>query len=88
LDFACVGQGIIKEALGAVIQHAFEVLRLHRIMANYVPTNQRSARVLARQGFSIEGYARAYLFIDGAWQDHVLTSLTNHQLLAPADSGR
>jgi ribosomal-protein-alanine N-acetyltransferase len=25
----------------------------------------------------VEGYARDYLFLDGVWQDHVLTSLTN-----------
>lgn len=88
LDFAYVGQGIMSEALGAVIRQAFEVLRLHRLMANYVPTNVRSASVLARLGFTIEGYAREYLFIDGAWRDHVLTSLTNKQLLSPTDSGR
>jgi len=88
LDFERVGQGIMTEALSAVIAHAFEVRRLHRLMANYVPHNARSARVLARLGFSIEGYAREYLFIDGAWRDHVLTSLTNRALSAPSDSGR
>jgi ribosomal-protein-alanine N-acetyltransferase len=25
-------------------------------------------------GFTVEGYARDYLFIDGAWRDHVLTA--------------
>ncbi|MCA2465422.1 30S ribosomal protein S5 alanine N-acetyltransferase, partial [Vibrio alginolyticus] len=28
-------------------------------------------------GFSKEGYAKDYLLINGEWQDHVLTSLTN-----------
>ena len=40
-------------------------------MANYVPTNERSGRVLRRLGFVVEGYARDYLFIGGAWRDHV-----------------
>jgi ribosomal-protein-alanine N-acetyltransferase len=84
LDFACVGRGIMNEALTRVIEYAFGVRRLHRIMANYVPENVRSARVLSRLGFTIEGYAREYLFIDGAWRDHVLTSLTNRALSAPA----
>jgi ribosomal-protein-alanine N-acetyltransferase len=46
-------------------------------MANYRPENERSARVLERLGFEREGLAREYLFIDGAWRDHVLTSLLN-----------
>jgi ribosomal-protein-alanine N-acetyltransferase len=88
LDFAQVGQGVMSEALRVVVRHAFARLGLHRLMANYVPTNQRSASLLARQGFIIEGYAREYLFIDGAWRDHVLTSLTNRELASPSGSGR
>jgi len=34
-------------------------------------------RQLLRLGFTREGIARDYLFIDGAWRDHVLTSLTH-----------
>ncbi len=61
----------------ATIDYAFRELRLHRIMANYRPENGRSGRLLERLGFVREGYARDYLFIDGAWRDHVLTSKTN-----------
>lgn len=68
------GKGLMQEALKAVLDYLFEVQRLHRIHANYIPTNVRSGRLLARLGFTIEGYARNYLFIDGAWRDHVLTS--------------
>jgi ribosomal-protein-alanine N-acetyltransferase len=49
-------------------------------MANYVPTNERSGRLLRRLGFVVEGYARDYLFIGGRFQDHVLTALTNGAL--------
>jgi [ribosomal protein S5]-alanine N-acetyltransferase len=80
LDSAVVGRGLMHEALEAAIRYAFDELRLHRIMANYVPDNERSARVLRRLGFVIEGYACDYLFIGGRFRDHVLTSLTNHQL--------
>jgi ribosomal-protein-alanine N-acetyltransferase len=46
-------------------------------MANHVPRNERSARLLERLGFEREGFAKAYLHLDGRWQDHVLTSLTS-----------
>ncbi len=71
------GRGLMAEALRATNAWAFEHLRVHRIMANYRPENERSARVLERLGFVREGLARDYLFIDGAWRDHVLTSLAN-----------
>lgn len=71
------GKGLMFEALTAVIAYAFNDMRLHRIMANYIPTNERSARVLQRLGFVVEGFARDYLFLAGKWQDHVLTSLIN-----------
>ncbi|HEY5798724.1 MAG TPA: ribosomal protein S5-alanine N-acetyltransferase [Burkholderiaceae bacterium] len=71
------GQGLMREALAAGIAHMFDTVGLHRIMANYIPDNQRSAALLQRLGFEREGYARDYLFIAGRWQDHVLMALTN-----------
>jgi ribosomal-protein-alanine N-acetyltransferase len=76
LDHRWEGQGVMREALQASIAHVFGPLQMHRIMANYIPTNERSGRLLRRLGFTVEGYARDYLFIGGAWRDHVLTALT------------
>ncbi|MDB5092411.1 MAG: rimJ [Candidatus Eremiobacteraeota bacterium] len=81
VDAAREGQGIASEAVGAVVGFAFEGLRLHRVMANYQPTNERSGKLLRRLGFVTEGYARDYLFINGAWRDHVLTALMSPQPL-------
>ena len=44
--------------------------------------NERSGRVLRKLGFAIEGYARDYLFLDNAWKDSVLASLTNEAWVA------
>ena len=77
------GKGLMTEALRAAIDHAWGPLKLHRIMANYLPQNERSARVLKGLGFVVEGYAKDYLYIDGRWQDHVLTALTNARWAAP-----
>ncbi|HUL57297.1 MAG TPA: GNAT family N-acetyltransferase [Usitatibacter sp.] len=71
------GGGLMAEALRATNEFMFNVMRVHRIMANYRPENARSARLLERLGFAKEGLAREYLFIDGAWRDHVLTALTH-----------
>jgi len=84
LDGASEGQGLMFEGTQAAIDHVFSVVGLHRIMANYVPTNERSGRVLRRLGFNVEGYARDYLYINGAWRDHILTSLNNPMPVVPA----
>jgi ribosomal-protein-alanine N-acetyltransferase len=77
IDRECEGRGLMSEALRAAIDHAFNVLRLHRIEANHRPQNDRSARLLARMGFERVGLAPRYLFIDGAWRDHVINQLIN-----------
>ncbi len=71
------GQGLMSEAVAAAIRYAFENLGLHRVKAAYLPTNERSARLLRRLGFVVEGYARDYLLIQGRWQDQILVGLTN-----------
>lgn len=83
LDKDCQGSGYMTEALTAAIDFAFQEMNVHRIMANYVPHNRKSARVLSRLGFVIEGFARDYLLLNGQWQDHVLTSLTNKKWRQP-----
>lgn len=65
-------QRYMSRAVSALIPFAFDVLRLHRIEAACIPTNQPSIRLLERTGFRREGYAREYLCINGLWQDHLL----------------
>lgn len=84
LDGEAEGQGLMQEGARAAIDHLFSGIGIHRIMANYVPTNERSGRLLRRLGFTVEGYARDYLYIDGAWRDHILTSLTSPMPVVPA----
>jgi ribosomal-protein-alanine N-acetyltransferase len=71
IDAAHEGAGLMREALLAVIGYAFGELKLHRLEANVRPENLRSLRSLAALGFERTGLARRYLFIDGAWRDHV-----------------
>ena len=64
--------GHMSAAVAALMPYAFEHLRLHRVEAACVPTNQASIRVLEKCGFEREGYARSYLCINGVWADHLL----------------
>ena len=77
LDRNRQGEGLMREALEGAIEHMFQDRQLHRIEANYLPHTVRSGRLLRRLGFTVHGYARDYLLIDGEWQDHVLSSLLN-----------
>lgn len=72
------GKGLMFEALSVACAYMFQEENLHRIMANYIPSNSRSEKLLKLLGFEKEGYAKEYLFINGIWEDHILTSLTNH----------
>jgi ribosomal-protein-alanine N-acetyltransferase len=83
MDARAQGSGRMYEALSATIPHVMQALELHRVMANYQPTNARSGALLRRLGFRIEGYARDYLFVDGAWRDHVLTSFVRENAPPP-----
>ncbi len=80
IDAAYQGKGLMSEAVAKATEYMFETQNLHRIMANYMPSNERSARLLHRLGFVIEGYAKKYLLINGQWEDHILTSLTSKLL--------
>jgi len=65
-------QGYMTAAVRALIPFCFGPLRLHRLEAACIPTNNASIGLLEKTGFKREGYARGYLCINGSWQDHLL----------------
>lgn len=64
-------------AVRALNDFAFRTLGLHRLEAACIPENDPSRRLLAKAGFAEEGFAKAYLKINGAWRDHVLFGLVS-----------
>ena len=65
-------QGYMREALAAVVGHAFGTLDLSRIEAACLPENTASRGLLEHSGFKYEGIAQSYLQINGRWRNHVL----------------
>jgi ribosomal-protein-alanine N-acetyltransferase len=64
--------GYMREAIEAVVHHAFTALDLSRIEAACLPENAASRGVLEKTGFKYEGVAQSYLQIAGRWRNHVL----------------
>ncbi len=71
------GRGLASKALANIKRIAFEEMGLHRIGAGTLVNNERSQRVLLRNGFVRIGLAPKYLNIAGVWQDHVLFQTLN-----------
>ncbi len=71
--------GYMTEGLQLVLAFAFQRARLRRLEAACLPHNAPSRGLLLKTGFREEGYARAYLCIDGRWQDHVLFGLLREE---------
>ncbi len=71
------GQGIMTEAIGAVLQFGFTTMGLHRVEAQIHPANIGSRRVLEKLGFVQEGYFREnyYEAVDGQFTDTAVFSL-------------
>lgn len=70
-------QGFTIRAVRALVVFSFRSLALHRLEAACLPENQPSRRLLNQAGFSEEGFAKAYLKINGVWRDHVLFGLVS-----------
>lgn len=78
VDRAARGRGTATTAIAIACRLAFEELALHRLQAGIQPTNLASQKAFIRNGFERIGLARSFLFVDGAWRDHLL-----FQKLAP-----
>jgi RimJ/RimL family protein N-acetyltransferase len=70
------GTGLASEAVGAVIAHAFDALRLARLAAVVQSANRAAARVLEKNSFALVE-ARSVLLADGQKKDCAFYLRTN-----------
>ena len=82
LDRAWWGQGLMSEVLGAMIDHAFNTLDLHRLEADTDPRNAPSNALLEKFGFRREGYFRERWWVQGKWLDSLMFGLLRHEYQA------
>ena len=81
-DAAMLGRGVATKAVSELLHLAFYDLGLHRVQAAVMPSNAASLRVVEKTGFSRIGVSPRYLYINGAWEDHVLYAITIEDLAA------
>jgi [ribosomal protein S5]-alanine N-acetyltransferase len=80
-------QGYMREAILAVVHHAFQTMDLSRMEAACLPENQASRGALEKCGFKYEGVAQSYLQINGRWRNHVLYANLRHDRRGRTDVG-
>lgn len=73
-------QGYGKEMVKAVIELAFNDLKLHRVEAGIDPNNRRSIFLARSVGMRKEGLKKRALYLGNKWQDIVMYSITCEDL--------
>lgn len=69
------GQGLMGEALTAILDFGFGAMQLNRVEALTFPQNTASKRLLTKLGFKKEGLLREYEYPKGSPQDMAIYSL-------------
>jgi RimJ/RimL family protein N-acetyltransferase len=72
LDARQWNNGYATEAATEMLKFAFEQLRLHRVTARVISTNENSVRLLEKLGMRQEGHLREQEFFKGRYRDVLL----------------
>lgn len=67
-------KGLMKEAIGKILEYGFETMKLHSIEARISPGNIASAAILEATGFVKEGYLKEEFYFRGQFTDSVIYS--------------
>jgi ribosomal-protein-alanine N-acetyltransferase len=81
LDPEFWNQGVMTEAVKAIVHQAFESSEINRITATVVPQNWASIQVLRKAGFRDEGVLREWGFWKGEFKDLRCFSLLRRDLV-------
>ena len=73
------GQGLMKEALHAVLGYGFQQMNLKRIEAMTSPENVASIKLVTSMGFTLEGRLREHYLVGDSMEDSLLFSLLQRE---------
>ncbi|MEI9810881.1 MAG: GNAT family protein [Bacteroidota bacterium] len=68
------GKGLMQEAMSAVIDYGFSVMKIHSIEANVNPANEASIGILEKNDFVREAYYKENYYFDGQFLDTLIYS--------------
>jgi ribosomal-protein-serine acetyltransferase len=69
------GQGLVTRSVTRLLEHAFDELKLNRVVIKCVPENLKSRAIPEKLGFVLEGTERQSGWLHTRFVDHVVYSL-------------
>jgi RimJ/RimL family protein N-acetyltransferase len=76
------GLGYGRDAMIALLRHAFGPLGLHRVYLRCHPENAKGLTAYRAIGFTEVGHDREAVFIEGQWQDHLVFDMLDREFFA------
>jgi RimJ/RimL family protein N-acetyltransferase len=76
------GQGFAREAIGTLLNYAFEELNLHRVRADTDTQNTAAWRLLERLGMRREAHLKQSLWFKGRWTDEYFYAILKQEWLS------
>ena len=73
------GQGLGAEALRAMLDFGFGVLKLHRAYGDCDPCNLASAKLMEKVGMKREAHLRENYWVKGEWCDAFIYGVLEHE---------
>ncbi|MBW2030719.1 MAG: GNAT family N-acetyltransferase [Deltaproteobacteria bacterium] len=75
-------QGLAKEAMGLIIEHAFNKLNLHKLTGGMYSSNEGSKRLFEAMGFRKEGELREQVKVRGEYISVLKYGLTAYEWMS------
>lgn len=79
IDEHTKGNGLMSEAMKAVLQYGFENMQLNRVEAFVAPDNIPSMKIVQKFNFTREGQLRKHYLKDGELEDSVVFGLLKEE---------
>jgi ribosomal-protein-serine acetyltransferase len=79
LSESAQGNGIVTRVCRKLIEIGFAEKGMHRVMIRGAQDNHRSRAIAERLGFTLEGFQREAVFVEGKYHDLAVYSMSAHE---------